>query len=404
MDSFLKFDYFYGAESEQFSFIRLPKLLFKDGHFKSLSLEAKLVYGLMLDRMSLSVKNGWLDEENRVYIVYTVSTIAEEIGCSRDKAGRILSELDSVKGIGLVERVRRGLGRPDIIYVKNFGKMVVEPEIGLRNASEVEIGEKESVKSAYQEAVNHDISASAKISLSTKLSAENVAEAMRLGSDREPKILENTQRLQKPASRNRKTRHQEAADYDIKKPQITTSGSRDLRHQDAAKPGTNNNDINNTEYSDTSIESIPSVNDGSIRLVDNREEAGGMDGTDIIIEQLKKNLDYDWHMEHDKVGDRETYHNYFELIKDVVTGDRDTMRIDGAVYPMKLVRERFMSLRSEHIDYARSCIEEHEGDIRNFRNYTISALFNAPATIGSYYSHLYTYNELGDGRKNRKTG
>ena len=116
----LKFDYYYGVEAEQFSFYRVPRLLIKDGRFRGLSSDAKLLYGLMLDRMSLSMKNGWLDDENRAYIIYTIDNIREDLGCSKEKAVKVLAELDDSKGIGLVEKIRRGLGKPDIIYVKNF--------------------------------------------------------------------------------------------------------------------------------------------------------------------------------------------------------------------------------------------------------------------------------------------
>ena len=116
----LKFDYYYGVEAEQFSFYRVPRLLIKDERFKGLSSDAKLLYGLMLDRMSLSMKNGWLDDENRAYIIYTIDNIREDLGCSKEKAVKVLAELDKAKGIGLVEKIRRGLGKPDIIYVKNF--------------------------------------------------------------------------------------------------------------------------------------------------------------------------------------------------------------------------------------------------------------------------------------------
>jgi len=120
MGSSLKFDYYYGIEAEQFSFYRVPRLLIKDERFKDLSGDAKLLYGLMLDRMALSMKNGWLDEENRAYIHYTVENIMEDFGCSRGTAVKMLAELDNKKGIGLIEKKRQGLGRPDIIYVKNF--------------------------------------------------------------------------------------------------------------------------------------------------------------------------------------------------------------------------------------------------------------------------------------------
>ena len=120
MSEILQLDYYYGIEAEQFSFYRVPRLLIKDERFKKLSSDAKLLYGLMLDRMSLSIKNEWFDEDNRAYIIYTIDSIMEDLGCGKEKAVKVLAELDSVKGIGLVEKVRRGLGKPDIIYVKNF--------------------------------------------------------------------------------------------------------------------------------------------------------------------------------------------------------------------------------------------------------------------------------------------
>ncbi len=122
-----KFDYYYGMESEQFSFYRIPRQLIKDERFKCLSNDAKLLYGLMLDRMSMSMRNGWLDEENRVYIVYSIENIIDDLGCKKDKAVKILAELDSVKGIGLIEKIRRGQGKPAIIYVKNFISIIEEP-------------------------------------------------------------------------------------------------------------------------------------------------------------------------------------------------------------------------------------------------------------------------------------
>lgn len=115
-----QFEYYYGIEAEQFTFYRVPKILFKDQKFKKLSSDAKLLYGLMLDRMSLSIKNGWLDEQGRVYIYYTVESIMEDLGCAREKCSKVVAELDSRKGIGLIEKKRQGLGKPDKIYVKNF--------------------------------------------------------------------------------------------------------------------------------------------------------------------------------------------------------------------------------------------------------------------------------------------
>lgn len=116
----MQFDYFYGGEAEQFSFFRIPKLLFRDEAFKTVSTDAKVLYGLMLDRMNLSLKNSWMDTEGRVYIIYTIADIMEDMNCADQKAGKLLTELDNNKGIGLIERKRQGLGKPNIIYVKNF--------------------------------------------------------------------------------------------------------------------------------------------------------------------------------------------------------------------------------------------------------------------------------------------
>ena len=116
----VEFDYYYGQEAEQFSFFRVPRVIVKDKRFATLSSDAKLLYGLLLDRMSLSKSNGWLDEGNRVYIIYTIQEIREDLGCGKDKAIKTMAELDNIKGIGLVEKKRRGLGLPDILYIKNF--------------------------------------------------------------------------------------------------------------------------------------------------------------------------------------------------------------------------------------------------------------------------------------------
>ena len=111
------YDYFYGDQAESYAFYRIPKLLFTENEFMGLSIEAKTVYGILLDRMSMSAKNGWLDEEGRVYVYMKVCSVASAMGCARQKAGRILAELHD---FGLIERQKQHLGKPDRIYVKNF--------------------------------------------------------------------------------------------------------------------------------------------------------------------------------------------------------------------------------------------------------------------------------------------
>ena len=110
-------DYFYGQAGELFSFFRIPKALFQEQRFQSLSTDAKTLYGILLDRMSLSAKNGWLDEQNRVFIIFTIEDVKRSLCCADNKATKLLRELEE---FGLIERKRRGLGRPSLVYVKNF--------------------------------------------------------------------------------------------------------------------------------------------------------------------------------------------------------------------------------------------------------------------------------------------
>ena len=111
------YDYYYGPESEQFAFYRVPKLLFEAERVRDISTDAKLLYGLMLDRMQLSAKNGWLDENGRVYIYYTVKQIMSALSCSNKTVTRLLNELESVN---LISRRKSGFSKPDRIYVMNF--------------------------------------------------------------------------------------------------------------------------------------------------------------------------------------------------------------------------------------------------------------------------------------------
>lgn len=118
----MQYEYFYGAQAEQFSFYRIPKALFTEPNFRELSTDAKVLYGILLDRMSLSLKNQWLDAQNKVYIIFTVEEIMDALNCANQKATRLMVELE--KQAGLIERKRQGLGRPNLIYVKNFAETI----------------------------------------------------------------------------------------------------------------------------------------------------------------------------------------------------------------------------------------------------------------------------------------
>ena len=114
------FPYFHDEVPKKYAFYRIPKVLFSDECFARLSLEAKFLYAMMLDRMEISIKNGWRDKEGRAYIYFTMDEAMELLQCKTEKVVKIFAELDERNGVGLIETVRQGFGKPNRIYVKNF--------------------------------------------------------------------------------------------------------------------------------------------------------------------------------------------------------------------------------------------------------------------------------------------
>ncbi len=351
----LKFDYYYGVEAEQFSFYRVPRLLIKDGRFRGLSSDAKLLYGLMLDRMSLSMKNGWLDDENRAYIIYTIDNIREDLGCSKEKAVKVLAELDASKGIGLVEKIRRGLGKPDIIYVKNF---IIQDE-----------GRKEPCN----------------VNVSTEVGKTDF------------------KRSEKLTSRSQENRFQEVRKTDFKKSENLTSRGRENQLQEVGESDPNYTDYNyidcsqtennQTKNNYTNMSYINPINQSveSMDSADTQEKDGMMDGIDAIDETntymalIRKNLEYEHHMKYDQYGDKEMYEEIYETVCDVVCVKRKTIRINGEDYPYELVKSRFLKLNSSHVGYVMGCMKGTVTKITNIRAYLITALYNAPSTMSHYY-------------------
>lgn len=139
----MSFEYFYGREADKFMFYRIPKLLFELDRLKDMPVEAKVMYGMLLDRVSLSAENGWIDQFGRIYIIYTVSEAATALGCSEKKTIAILHELEDK---GLIEKQRRGMGKPNLIYVKNF--LTELSELQLKNCKNYS---SRPVKSTVQE-------------------------------------------------------------------------------------------------------------------------------------------------------------------------------------------------------------------------------------------------------------
>ena len=349
----LKFDYYYGIEAEQFSFYRVPRLLIKDERFKGLSSDAKLLYGLMLDRMSLSMKNGWLDDENRAYIIYTIDNIREDLGCSKEKAVKVLAELDANKGIGLVEKIRRGLGKPDIIYVKNF---IIQDE-------------------GRKEPLNADVS--------TEVGKTDF------------------KRSEKPTSRSQENRLQEVGKTDFSRSEKLTSRGRENQLQEVGETDPNYTNYNQTENNYTDVSNTNQIN-LSVGSEGGRTQGKGdmidvIDETSAYMALIRDNLEFEFHLEYDQHGDKELYEEIYETVCDVVCVKRRTIRINGEEYPYELVKSRFLKLNSGHMEYVMNCMRETVTKITNIRAYLITALYNAPSTMSHYYQQEVQHDMYGGG-------
>ena len=344
----LKFDYYYGIEAEQFSFYRVPRLLIKDDRFKGLSSDAKLLYGLMLDRMSLSMKSGWLDGENRAYIVYAVENIMEDLGCSKPTCVKVIKELDADNGIGLIEKKRRGLGKPDIIYVKNFASI---PE-----------------KQPEKEATNADVS----------------TEVKNLYFKREKNFTSGSKEIEL----------QEVKKFDFKKEKDFTSGSKEIELQEVKDFAPN---YNNNRYTDLSYTNPIHQSAGGVDNPVAQGKADMIDGVDSYMELIRSNIEYDHHMKYDSHRDKEMYEEIYETICDVVCVGRKTIRINGEDYPYEMVKSRFLKLDGSHVEYVMGCMKETATKITNIRAYLITALYNAPSTMSHYYQQEVRHDMYGGG-------
>lgn len=393
----LQFDYYYGMEAEQYSFYRVPKVLFTAECFKPLSCEAKILYGLMLDRMGLSIKNQWFDEKNRVYIIFTVEEVMELLGCSRQKAVKTIAELDKEKGIGLIEKKRLGLGRPNMIYVKNF--LIEECQIqvdgameqgGINSTQEYENHTSENIEKEIQE-----VSQLQKYKNHTSGSMENtyseVAESdfYKYGEKTSGSIKNefqeiarsHFQKLEEQTSKDMKSELPEIPELNFRKYENQTLGDKKEELPEVQKSNGNNTDNNNTDDNNHSIVSYQSLK----RKGDFQFSKKRMDEMELCRAQIRGNIGYDSFASRSS-QDREDVNELVELIVEIMMlPDGSIVRIAGEDKPAEIVKNRFMKLRFAHIDYVLACLRKNTTKISNIRAYLLTTLYNAVMTMNHYY-------------------
>ena len=329
-----EFDYYYGAEAEQFSFVRVPKVLFTDKeHFGSLSNDARILYGFLLERMSLSRKNNWIDAHNRVYIIFPIDEIAEIMGVCHEKALNILKELDEQNGIGLVKKKRRGLGLPSILYVKNF---IIN----------------DSVESSTEKSNNH--------------------------SEQQDKPDDPA-----PTSRSRENRFQEVGKTDFKKSEIPTSANWKNRLQEVDNTDSNNTEKNNTEMSYTDSQSFIQSGGGLQNFSPGAVESDGLiDGIDrnAVEEEVKAQIDYDCLMSFKDDSVVKMVEEIKDLMVDVLCGER-TVISEGKRVSEETAKAAYRKITFEHVQYVLHSLVNYPDKISRIDRFLTTSLFNSVYTM-----------------------
>lgn len=329
----MKNNYFYKSESEQFAFYRIPKLLFTDSRYAGISVEAKVLYGLMFDRMSLSVRNNWVDDDNRVYIYFTLEEITEYLSIGKDKGVKLLKELDGI----LIERKKQGLGKPVMIYVLNFTD----------NQNSIQ-------------------------------SVDNLAEVLTSDVDNS---IENADFGGSNAEVRTSEMPKSGENAEVLTSEIPKSALRKNRTLDFGKSDSNNTDINNTDLNKTDISSSSRISFAALER--EREEY-----RDVI----KTNIEYDILIQQYAA---EKIDSFVNIMVDSLCSFDDKINVNSMQVPKEVVKRKLLKLDYMHIVYVIDCLDENSTKIRNYKSYILTMLYNAPDTMNHYYQSKFNKNYYG---------
>ena len=368
----MKFDFYYGEESEQYSFYSVPKMFFTCERFAGLSAMSKLLYGFLLDRMSLSRKRNWIDDKNRAYIKYSLNAITKDMGVSKNSVIKYMRELQE---FGLIMKYPNE-GMEDIIYVMDYSRVKQGDTYSSddkQNDNVLYLDSQSSV-AAYKADTGHPDNAPP--GFNTVIALSNI---------------NNTKKIQ---------------DAGCKGDSTLRGGSKSEPVQNLHHPHKENdnniyNNINNqstkTDKIDRYIYNNPSINQSNLSIshtgkIDRIDKTGkekqisGANANTVyahIRDLVKKNIDYDIMIERQECKD--WYDEYYNLIVEVLTRQKDTIRISGEDYSADMVRERFMKLNGLDLQYVHEQMSRTTSDIKNIKAYLTKALFNAPTTRASYW-------------------
>ena len=337
MDEMLNLDYYYGVEADQFSFIKVPDLLILDDRFSDLSCAAILLYSIMLDRLGLSRKNGWMDAKGRAYIFYSVEEAMARINKSKPTAIKAIKELEK---IGLIERYKPGQGKPSVIYVKKIATLEEYPEVNKKSSE---------VKNFY------------------------------------------FKEEEKFTSKGKTVGNSEVKEHDFQRSNNFTSESKECLGLEEKELYPNKTEYIQTDNSHTDDQSYPSAKGGQIDSIDSKSER------DQMIRIVKRHIGYDGLLR-DYPYDHERIDELLRIIVKVVCYAKLPYNINGCRIPADVVREQLLSLNQCHIEYVLDSLKKTNVPLTAPEAYLVAALYSAYDSMQNEMSQRINYDMRGEGR------
>ena len=450
MTATVSLDFFHGSEDRMGSFFRVPKAFEKADLFKTATLEAKYLYSLMLDRVHISARNGWLDA-GRVFIYYTLKEVIRTVKVGKNKALQILHELED---LGLILRKKQGQGKPAKIFVRNIIEtdaetIPIQNTKDTQNAQNIEnaesaetAGNEESIDKASvsgqdtedmrdtQSAGTEDTNArnekwdtpvpvsdstpepenaaSAVDTLDAQASdAESLESPVSISSDnhQDAPVAETEPRTFGDQSARTRSVENSSPRVPAGEPQTSScgksglpsnqtsglpqNGSAEVCGEDWKYNKMNNKNQNNTDFSYTHPSIIATEPLSAAPAAVTPEER--REEMEESRESVRDMISYET-LIREFPQDKRIIDGYVEILTETLCSDSDTIRIGQQEYSIHDVKNRLYQLTREHILYVRECMKNTTTRIYNMRAYTLTALFNAPVTMEQYYDSKVSHD------------
>ncbi len=343
-----RFDYYNGAEGDQFSFIRIPKLMLFDSKFSDLSLGAVVLYGLLLDRMNLSIKHGWLDENGHVYIRYKIKEIQISLNLSENTATKYLMELEK---IGLIEKLKVGMGQGNVLYVKNF--------------------------------ISPDLRDKALITTKNCGNGEDDYYSIKLGTSKNPtkRHFNGTGKASK-INITAKSGGNGAADF-WGNETANNCGNETVKFEGNSNKDTKNK-YNNKTQSNQLADVFLNIYKRRVSRIIGEDRIDEIDKAMIYRTGIREQTEYDG-LCSDYPHDISRIDEIIETMVEMMLSTTETQQISGNEYSSELVKQRIMKIYRTHLEYMLECLAKNTTKITNIKGYLKATIFNARTTIDSYH-------------------